>query len=67
MLEIARTRAEGKTLGHPSALTKVGQAEAMQRLATGESVAKVASGYGTARQSIMRVRERLGRPSAADS
>lgn len=39
----------------------------MQRLATGESVAKVARDYGTTRQSIMRVRERLGRSRAADS
>jgi len=64
---IARARAEGKTLGRPPALTKVQQAEAMQRLAKGESVAKVARDYGTTRQSIMRVRERLSQSSAADS
>ena len=64
---IARARAEGKTLGRPPALTKVQQAEAMQRLAAGESVAKVARDYGTTRQSIMRVRERLSQSSAAES
>lgn len=64
---IARARAEGKTLGRPPALTKVQQAEAMQRLVTGDSVAKVARDYGTTRQSIMRVRERLGRSSTTDS
>jgi putative DNA-invertase from lambdoid prophage Rac len=64
---IARARAEGKTLGRPPALTKGQQAEAMQRLAAGESVAQVARNYGTTRQSIMRVREKLGRGSADDS
>lgn len=64
---IARARAVGKALGRPSALTKVQQAEAMQRLETGEFVAKVPRDYGTTLQSIMRVRERLGRSSAADS
>jgi len=64
---IARARAEGKTLGRPPALTKAQQAEAMQRLVTGDSVAKVARDYGTTRQSIMRIRERLGRSSATDS
>lgn len=64
---IARARAEGKALGRPPALTKVQQAEAMQRLAAGESVAKVARDYGTTRQSIMRVREKLGRGSAGAS
>ena len=64
---IARARAEGKTLGRPPVLTNVQQAEAMQRLATGESVAKVARDYGTTRQSIMRVRERLSQSSANES
>jgi putative DNA-invertase from lambdoid prophage Rac len=64
---IARARAEGKTLGRPPALTKVQQAEAMQRLAAGASVAQVARDYDTTRQSIMRVRDKLGRGSAGDS
>ena len=45
----------------------VRQAEAIQRLATGERVANLARAYGTTRQSIMRVRERLSQYSAADS
>lgn len=57
---MARARAEGKVLGRPSALLQ--QAEAMQRLATGESVAKVARDYRTTRQSIMRVREGFADP-----
>jgi putative DNA-invertase from lambdoid prophage Rac len=44
----------------------VNQAEMVQRLATGESVVKVARDYGTTRQSIMRLRERLSQCSAAD-
>ena len=64
---IARARAEGKTLGRPPALTKVQQAEAMQRLAAGASVAQVARDYGTTRQSIMRVQQKLGRGRAGDA
>jgi putative DNA-invertase from lambdoid prophage Rac len=57
---IARARAEGKVMGRPPALTKEQQAEAMQRLAKGESVSQLAREYDTTRQSIMRVREKLG-------
>ena len=57
---IARARAEGKIMGRPPALTQVQQAEAMQRLARGESVSQLARDYNTTRQSIMRVREKLG-------
>jgi len=66
---IARARAEGKVMGRPPALTKVQQAEAMQRLAKGESVSQLARDYNTTRQSIMRVREKLGDvgDSTADS
>jgi putative DNA-invertase from lambdoid prophage Rac len=55
---IARARAEGKPLGRPSALTGAQQAEALRRLAAGESVSQLARDYGTTRQSIMRARER---------
>lgn len=64
---LARARAEGKTLGRRPALTTLQQAAAMARLMAGESVAKVARDYGTTRQSIMRVRERLSQSGAADS
>ncbi|PHV10100.1 recombinase family protein [Chitinimonas sp. BJB300] len=53
---IARARAEGKKMGRPPALTETQQAEALQRLAAGESVSQLARDYGTTRQSIMRVR-----------
>lgn len=57
---MARARAEGKVMGRPPALTKKRQAEVMQRLAMGVSVAQLARDYGTTRQSIMRIREKLG-------
>lgn len=55
---IARAKAEGKKLGRPSSLTEVQKAEALQRLAAGESVSQLARDYSTTRQSIMRVRDR---------
>lgn len=57
---MARARAEGKVMGRPPALTKEKQAEVMQRLTMGVSVAQLARDYGTTRQSIMRIREKLG-------
>jgi putative DNA-invertase from lambdoid prophage Rac len=55
---IARARAEGKTMGRPSALTSVQQADVLQRLANGDSVSQLARDYHTTRQSIMRARQR---------
>lgn len=55
---IARARAEGKVMGRPPALTQMQQAEAMQRLAKGESVSQLARDYDTTRQSIIRIREK---------
>jgi putative DNA-invertase from lambdoid prophage Rac len=55
---LARARAEGKTMGRPSALSVAQQAEARRRLAQGESVSQLARDYNTTRQTIMRVRER---------
>ena len=57
---MARARAEGKVMGRPPALTKERQAEVVQQLAMGVSVAQLARDYGTTRQSIMRIREKLG-------
>ena len=57
---MARARAEGKVMGRPPALTKEKQAEVMQRLTMGVSVAQLARDYGTTRQSIMRIRQKLG-------
>ena len=55
---IARARAEGKVMGRPPALTDAQQAQALQRLAAGESVSQLARDYGTTRQSIMRLRNK---------
>ncbi len=57
---MARARAEGKVMGRPPALTKEKQAEVMQRFTMGVAVAQLARDYGTTRQSIMRIREKLG-------
>lgn len=54
---LARSRAEGKTLGRPRSLTKGQTEEVVQRLAEGASVASVARDYGVSRQSIMRTRD----------
>ena len=55
---IARARAEGKVMGRPPALTDAQQAQALQRLAAGESVSQLARDYVTTRQSIMRLRNK---------
>lgn len=55
---IARARAEGKVMGRPSALTNAQQAQALQRLAAGESVSQLARDYGATRQSLMRLRNK---------
>jgi putative DNA-invertase from lambdoid prophage Rac len=47
-----------KAMGRPSALTGAQQAQALQRLAAGESVSQLARDYGTTRQSIMRLRNK---------
>ena len=60
---IARARAEGKAMGRPPALNKRQQAEVIERLAQGMSVAHLARDYGTTRQSIMRIRSKIGEPS----
>ncbi len=53
---IARAKAEGKTMGRPSALTKLQQDKVRQQLSEGASVASLAKLYGTSRQTIMRIR-----------
>jgi len=61
---LARAKAEGKTLGRPQSL-KGGVIETVRaRLAAGESVASVARDHGTSRQTIMRIRDAVGEPSA---
>lgn len=54
---ISRARAEGKSIGRPSALSKLQRDEVRQQLNKGASVASLARRYDTSRQTIMRVRD----------
>lgn len=55
---LTRARAEGKTLGRPSALTTDEQGEVLRHLAAGEAVAKLARDFNTSRTTIQRLREK---------
>ena len=54
---LARARAEGKPIGRPMSLSSDQRAEAVRRLAMGESVSAVARALGTSRQTVTRVRD----------
>jgi putative DNA-invertase from lambdoid prophage Rac len=54
---LARAKAEGKSIGRPSALKDLQVQQVCSRLAAGESVASVARAFETSRQTIMRVRD----------
>ena len=57
-----RAKSEGKVLGRPQRLNKL-QAEVIRgRVASGESVASLAKEFGSSRQTIMRVRDRVLTP-----
>lgn len=57
---LARAKAEGKQLGRPMSLRPVQIAEIQARLASGKfSVAGLAAGYATSRQTIMRIRDAM--------
>jgi putative DNA-invertase from lambdoid prophage Rac len=58
---ISRAKAEGKTFGRPSALTKAQQADVASRLAAGIPVAQIARDFSTSRQTIMRIRAGMPR------
>ncbi|WP_218509740.1 recombinase family protein [Variovorax sp. dw_308] len=53
---LARAKAEGKTLGRPSALSPTQIAEVRRRLSAGETTAAIARALKTSRQTIMRAR-----------
>jgi putative DNA-invertase from lambdoid prophage Rac len=53
---LKRAKAEGKTLGRPSALNEQQRAAVQERLAAGDSVAGIARDFDTTRQTIMRIR-----------
>ncbi|WP_423393120.1 recombinase family protein [Burkholderia sp. LMG 21824] len=54
---IARAKAEGKTMGRPSALSDEQRADVLRELDAGTSVAGLARRFCTSRQTIMRVRD----------
>jgi putative DNA-invertase from lambdoid prophage Rac len=54
---LARAKFEGKTLGRPPVLSKAQGATALQRLATGASVASVAREMNASRATISRLRD----------
>jgi putative DNA-invertase from lambdoid prophage Rac len=54
---LTRARAEGKALGRPRALTDAQEAEALQRLADGESVSGVARALAVSRATFIRLRD----------
>lgn len=54
---LTRAKSDGKVLGRPRALTDAQEAEALQRLASGEAVAAVARALKTSRATVMRVRD----------
>jgi putative DNA-invertase from lambdoid prophage Rac len=56
---IARAKAEGKHMGRPSSLTDGQQQDILMRLAQSESVSALARGYGTTRQTVMRIRKNV--------
>lgn len=57
---LARAKSEGKVLGRPRALTDSQEADALQRLASGEAVAAVARALKTSRATVMRLRHAQG-------
>lgn len=57
-----RAKAEGKTLGRPTALTPEQQSAVVKLLREGVPVAQIARKMGTSRQTIMRVREQVSSP-----
>ncbi|TAM06400.1 MAG: recombinase family protein [Paraburkholderia sp.] len=54
---LARARAAGTKLGRRPALSAAKQAEALAKIAAGETIAQVARDFGVTRQIIMRIRD----------
>src|SRR4051812_25575379 len=57
---LARAKAEGKSIGRPSALSPEQQLQVWGQLEVGASVASLARMFDTSRQTIMRVRDAAG-------
>lgn len=55
---LARAKSQGKTLGRPTALTKIQQAEIVRKLAQGMTLGVLGKEYGVSRSAIQRIRNR---------
>ena len=56
---LARAKAAGKSLGRPSALSADQQDLVKKKIRNGETISSIARQFGTSRQTILRVRDRL--------
>ena len=56
---LALAKASGKAIGRPQSLGKGQLAMVRQKLSEGHSVASLAREFGTSRQTVMRVRDRI--------
>ena len=56
---LARAKAAGKTLGRPSALSADLQDLVKKKIRNGATISSIARQFGTSRQTILRVRDRL--------
>lgn len=56
---LARAKAAGKSLGRPSALSADQQDLVKKKIQNGETISSIARQFGTSRQTILRVRDRL--------
>ncbi len=57
---LQRAKLEGKQLGRPSALTVSQQDAVQEKLKAGLAIAQIAREFNTTRQTIMRLRKRIG-------
>jgi putative DNA-invertase from lambdoid prophage Rac len=53
--DVARAKAEGKVLGHSSALSADQQLDVNEKIENGEAISAIAREFRTSRQTIMRV------------
>ncbi len=56
---ISRARSEGKKFGRPATFTPEQEANILDRIRLGETIAGIAADFKTSRQTIMRVRDRV--------
>lgn len=56
---ISRARSEGKKFGRPSTFTTEQEANILDRIRIGETIAGIAADFKTSRQTIMRVRDKV--------